>query len=162
MNSPIKQYLTMLVRRDVEGAIALLDNGLTVAATYGPRRLTPLHLVSTADEDWAEHVITELVRRGARLDHPDKGGHTPLHQAAWRTARIPVQVLLRHGASVNAQNGLGQTPLYKAVTSFNDPRSSEVIRMLIASGADPSIPSSSGGTPISLAKRFGVVLPEGI
>ena len=42
-------------------------------------------------------------------------GSTPLHLAAYRNAYETAEVLLKHGAYVNAKTDYGDTPLYIAV-----------------------------------------------
>ena len=62
-----------------------------------------------------------------------------------------VEVLLRHGAPVNAQSVSGQTPLMRAVGS----RSLPTVSLLLASGADRSLRTQSGLTALDIAVALG-------
>ena len=60
-----------------------------------------------------------------------------------------VEILLKHGAKVNAKTNTGITPLLNAV-NFND---LECVRILIKYGADPDVVAADGMTPRALAIR---------
>lgn len=53
-----------------------------------------------------------LVRKGAHLNEKNKEFLTPLHVAADNSHYDVMDALLRHGAKVNALDGLGQTGRY--------------------------------------------------
>jgi ankyrin repeat protein len=77
---------------------------------------------------------------------------TPLHVACTRDAVHDVELLLRGGANVNAQS-FGGTPLATAV----DHRNLVIVRLLLAAGADPSIPAPlDGKSPLDRARRDGL------
>lgn len=58
-----------------------------------------------------------------------------------------VEILLEHGAKVDAKSTTGTTPLLNAV-NFND---AECVRVLLVYGADPDIAAADGMTPRALA-----------
>src|SRR5581483_6808140 len=65
---------------------------------------------------------------------------TALHVAAWRASHAAVRLLLRNGASVNAKDGRGRTPLALAIRACVDSywtyrRSSESVQALLDAGA---------------------------
>ena len=76
---------------------------------------------------------------------------TPLHYGShwghWRA----VELLVRAGADVDAQNEVGWTALHHA-TFTADPACCEV---LMAAGADPGVQNSDGDTAWDFARRKG-------
>ncbi|MBS2039577.1 ankyrin repeat domain-containing protein [bacterium] len=61
-----------------------------------------------------------------------------------------VKILLSHGAPLDATNALGATPLHRAVR-----RGPEVLRLLLEAGADPRARSKGGATPLHWAAQGG-------
>ncbi|HEY2783226.1 MAG TPA: ankyrin repeat domain-containing protein [Steroidobacteraceae bacterium] len=60
--------------------------------------------------------------------------------------------LLDQGATVNARDALGRTPLLLAVAQNR----LEAVRLLLARGADPNVADNAGVTPLQLAKDKGL------
>ena len=99
-------------------------------------------------------IVERLVRAGADPNAALPSGETVLMTAA-RTGNLgAVNVLLAHGADVNA-NGhwQGQTALMWAVAEGH----AGIMEVLIAHGADVHARSDRGGTPLLLAARAGNV-----
>lgn len=59
-----------------------------------------------------EKVIVFLIESGAPVNHADKTGITPLHQAARNGQSKVVETLIRAGAHVNATDKDLNTPLH--------------------------------------------------
>jgi len=74
---------------------------------------------------------------------------TPLHSAAASRSTEMVELLLRHGASVNARQHGGWTALH-AVALHKDARAT---RTLLEHGADPRQPADDGRSAIDLARE---------
>jgi hypothetical protein len=67
-----------------------------------------------------------------------------------------VRELLRAGIAVDHVNRLGWTALLEAVMlGDGGPRHQEIVRLLLAAGADPSKPDGDGVTPLEHAQRRG-------
>ena len=74
--------------------------------------------------------------------------------------------MIEHGANVNQVcRKSGSTPLHRAVTSTGAPGTAEkqqeaieIIRLLIAAGADPFIANKSGKTPADYVKDDAIKL----
>ena len=124
---------------------------------------TPLHLAVESDDP---RVIALLMEWGADVTATNDLGWTPLHTAAEYGPQPDVlQVLIDRGAVVDAQNHNGRTPLMLAAccavrnpevlrTDGSDAlaeRNAEIIELLLANGADPSVRSHDGFTACEYA-----------
>ena len=84
--------------------------------------------------------------------HADEG--TPLHAAVHRSEADVVEMLLAHGADVNARASAGQTPLHLC----SDP---EIARILVEAGADTEATDNEHGTtPLVWAKVGVEIYPD--
>ena len=80
----------------------------------------------------------------------DLFGDTPLHiVSSWGDAEA-VAALLAAGAKVNAIGDKGQTPLFQA-------KSTQVVDLLLAAGADPSIVDEFGETAETFRRNVGSI-----
>ena len=112
---------------------------------------------------WEAAALDRTSALGAALDRdpglanahaPD--GHTPLGLACFFNAPAAVTLLVERGADVNrACRRNGSTPLHRAVISTGAPGTAgkgdaarEIVRLLIAAGADPSIANKAGKRPV--------------
>lgn len=99
--------------------------------------------------------LVALLKAGADVHAADKNGVTALHHAVRFRNPIAVKTLIDHGAKVNQTcRKSGSTPLHRAVTSTGAPGTAgkqaearEIVALLLAAGADPSIRNKSGKTP---------------
>jgi ankyrin repeat protein len=79
---------------------------------------------------------------------PDAGGATPLMYAALYAGPDVLASLIDHGASVNAANKYGATPLMWAAGQ------TENVQLLVRRGADVNARASDGVTPLVAAARY--------
>jgi len=111
------------------------------------------------DADQRRRIIA-LLKSGADIHATDKNGVTALHHAVRFRSPTAVRTLIEHGANVNQVcRRSGSTPLHRAVTTTGAPGSEgkrqeaiEIIRLLIAAGADPAITNKSGRKPADYVK----------
>jgi ankyrin repeat protein len=137
--------LIATLRAQVELALYLLDHGAD--PNIGAAGFTPLHWASTSWEGFASN--------------PVYGFEDPMSGIPDRQAKLRlVKALLAHGANVNARmtkrqpsfatgyaDAAGATPLLLAA-SVDDV---EMMRILLAAGADPKIPTATKATAIMAA-----------
>jgi ankyrin repeat protein len=117
----------------------------------GPNQQPPLLAAISAyhNEDAAidvEGVVRILLDADCDPNLADKKGMTPLIANA-RDAEI-AEMLIAHGANVNAQANDGFTPLMNAGTA-------ELTRLLLEHGANPFAKSKRGETALDWAKQTG-------
>ena len=93
--------------------------------------------------------VQRLLASGASPNARDKGGETPLHEAAWSGNLEVIQVLLAAGASPNARGNDGKTPLHWAAL-FEE---LEAVQELLEAGADPNAKDKRGNTPLACGRK---------
>jgi ankyrin repeat protein len=97
-------------------------------------------------------VVSLLVARGADVRARSKVGETALMDVAARGDLAGAKLLLERGADVNAVDHRGYTALVLAAHFDGD--AVELVRLLLAAGADPHA-IAEGETALSLAARRG-------
>jgi uncharacterized protein len=105
---------------------------------------------ATADVD----TVRETLEQSPDLVHSySSDGWTYLHRAAQFGRKDIAELLLRFGADVNsrAHNGLANTPILCAVIGHH----ADLVKFLIAHGADVNVPNSAGATPLHKAAVGG-------
>ncbi len=126
-------------------------------------KIHPLSEICTARHaDPAEQRtrMVETVAAGADVHETDKNGVTALHHAVRFRSPTAVQTLIERGANVNQKcKRSGSTPLHRAVTTTGAPGTAgkqreaiEIIRLLIAAGADPSLVNKAGKKAVDYVK----------
>jgi ankyrin repeat protein len=104
--------------------------------------------------------IRELgARDKSRVNAFGDDGFHPLGHAAFFKRPEAVRALLDLGADARlATRPAAFTPLHSAVADDTGQAAKEIVRMLLAAGADPNARSASGGTPLHTAAFTGDVV----
>ncbi|HLK61612.1 MAG TPA: ankyrin repeat domain-containing protein, partial [Chthonomonadaceae bacterium] len=96
------------------------------------------------------HHMLSLLAAGANVNERDEGmEQTPLMRAAQVGDATISQVLLDHGAVVNAQDDEGKTALMFAAEKGYTP----VVRLLLERGASLDARTAEGATALTLARE---------
>jgi ankyrin repeat protein len=97
-------------------------------------------------------VIRTLVAAGADIKEHDPDGTSLLQMAAMTNHVEAAQALIAAGAPLNDADKHGYTPLlYASTVDFGDDR---MVNLLLKAGADPTLRTKAGETPLSQAKRY--------
>lgn len=101
-------------------------------------------------------ILQLTLANGADVASTNRFGGTALIPASEHGHVDTVRILLAAGVPVNHVNNLGWTALQEAIL-LNDggPRQQEVVRQLLAAGADPGIRDPQGRTALANAERLG-------
>ena len=137
----------------------LISRGADVRAR-NRRGAEPLHYATdgspgsvTWDPEAQETIVRFLIEVGADPNVKDDAGVAPLHRAVRTRSTSAVSALLSNGADARLANKGGSTPLHLAVQDTGRSGSGstaarheqkEIIRLLIAHGAQPTDLDSSG------------------
>jgi ankyrin repeat protein len=128
----------------------LCNAGGSVTALNADKR-TPLHNCGITGN---ARAAAALIRHGAPVDDADAEDCTPLMRAAMANHAEVATLLLDHGADPNVIVRTGSTPtnpLFVAATHGHD----EVVRILLAKGANVTAKGDGVPSPAEAAKRNG-------
>jgi ankyrin repeat protein len=137
---------------DNAGIRSSLADGADINGHWGHADETPLHLAVRLDRP--HPTVEMLIRNGADVNARDNRGQTPLHYAARDLVRRRKgsvlriqQLLVESGANPNAQDRSGDTPFHH-LARYGTP---DMVRYMLAHGADASIPNKKGRAPFNEA-----------
>jgi ankyrin repeat protein len=111
---------------------------------------TTTPLLYALEQNNNPELVGVLIANGAKVNVSNQFQITPLHIAAGYGDIIIIDRLLNKGASINAQDVKGNTPLFGAITN---PRSNsfKATKFLIERGAKVHIANKARQTPLILA-----------
>lgn len=115
--------------------------------------MTPLHWAAYSGDF---EVLKALIAHGANVKTRQRGGEfTPLHFLAYTAHdhkhwREETELLLAHGAEINARDNEGSTPLFWAAWQGNK----ELVKLLLDKGADVSLKGKENMTVLEMTKVY--------
>ncbi|TDZ16256.1 Heat shock protein sti1-like protein [Colletotrichum orbiculare MAFF 240422] len=137
--------LSVAARHGREAIVRMLVERGADVDSLSNEYCTPLHQAASEGHDG---VVRVLIAAGADVDLQDKDEQTALHAGVMFEHESVVSSLLAAEAAVNVRDVEDCTPLHHAVKNENK----NMVRDLLEAGADPTVISTTGETPQSLAK----------
>jgi ankyrin repeat protein len=132
----------------------LLDGDPSLVQAWSPDGFQALHLAAFFGHPEAAAALLDYGADPSVVSRHEFVQVTPLHSAVASEGAEDVrtvEVLLAHGAPVNAAVEGGHTPLHSAAFNGN----AALVELLLAHGADPSAAKDDGKTPLDLAREQG-------
>jgi len=137
------------------GASPTFDDGTPILRmSEGPYEYGTPNPATNMDNPEKPQLVEVMLQHGGNIDARDQDRQTPLMWAVLAHCPKTVGVLLEHKASVNAQDAYGSTALYLAV-EYNPPgyhAGTDIIRQLLAHGANPNLSRKPNPTVLQLAQ----------
>lgn len=146
VNANAKDYMgyTPLHHAAEKGHMTIIKLLFQFGAQASPRDdqgMTPLHLAAFRSH---EQIAGFLVERGAEVEVATIHDlRTPFHWAAWNDLRPLIELFLKQGANINAQNWDGETALHYAARD-----NQKILQDLLDRGADLEVETHCGETPL--------------
>ena len=115
-------------------------------------------LVYACRGDNGEHPeeIQRLLELGTDINIQNYKGKTGLHCAAKAGFLKVINLLIEKGATLDAIDKDGETPLFEAIRSTikNGEKQRAALEALLTKGADPNVKNRKGQTPLQIAQRM--------
>ena len=154
---------------DPNKAPRILDDGSEMSQLLKSHGAPPKDINDPGDMGWpmlvyvcrgdnGEHPdeIRRLLALGADIDVRNYKGKTGLHCAAKAGFLTVINLLIEKGATIDAPDNNGETPLFEAIRSTikNGEKQRAAIEALLVKGADPNVKNRKAQTPLQIAKRM--------
>ncbi len=137
-----------VAKTDLEALKKIVADGVSVDVVDSNGRTSLMH----AAIDGKETVAKYLIDQGSKLNASDGNGYTALHFAAQDYRVAIATMLLDAGAGIDPQDSYGNTPLWRA--TFNSQGRGEMIKLLLARGAEKNLKNKNGKAPVDLARTI--------
>ncbi|WP_137843793.1 ankyrin repeat domain-containing protein [Microbacterium sp. 2FI] len=141
-----------LKRGDTREALALIARGADVDARDDMLDSVLLY----AGAEGMDEVVRAALAAGGDLTVTNRYGGIAVIPASERGHVSTVALLIEAGSDLDHVNRLGWTALHEAIVlGTGGPAHQEIVRLLLAGGADPRLPDRDGTTPRELAEQHG-------
>lgn len=105
-------------------------------------------IFKAAEDDYTD-CVRLLLDNGAIVDSKNQQNQTPLHLACLSQCVETIDILIKHGANVNAIYRDGRTALHAAIV--RESKCLECAKLLLLAGADVNKPDNYGYTTLHIA-----------
>ena len=154
---------------DPNKAPRILDDGSEMSQLLKSHGAPPKDINDPGDMGWpmlvyvcrgdnGEHPdeIRRLLALGADIDVRNYKGKTGLHCAAKAGFLTVINLLIEKGATIDAPDNNGETPLFEAIRSTikDGEKQRAAIEALLVKGADPNVKNRKEQTPLQIAQRM--------
>ena len=154
---------------DPNKAPRILDDGFEMSRLLKSYSVPPKDINAHNDMGWpplvyacrgdnGEHpnAVLGLLGLGADIDVRNYKGKTALHCAAKAGFLTVIHLLIEKGATVDAPDNNGETPLFEVIRSTikSGEKQRAAIEALLAKGANPNLKNGKGLTPLQVAQRM--------
>ncbi len=147
-----EQLLKALFNDDLTGVEDAIKKGASLNTPYNEKGYTPFMWI--CKEYISADVLEWAIKLGASVKKRNKNKETPLHIVARKRGSFCpcLNVLINHGADVNAQDINGNTPLMSLLTHPQVKLRMSVVEGLCDAGTDVFIKNKDGQTAYDIAK----------
>ena len=116
----------------------------------------PLVVACRGDNREHPEKIQRLLALGADIDVRNYKGKTALHYAAKAGFLTVINLLIERGATIDAPDKNGETPLFDALRSTikDGEKQQAAVEALLVKGANPNLKNRKGVTPLDIAQRM--------
>ena len=154
---------------DPDKAPRILDDGFEMSRLLKSYGVPPKDINAQNDMGWpplvyacrgdnGEHpnAILGLLALGADIDVQNYKGKTGLHCAAKAGFLKVINLLIEKGATIDATDNDGETPLFEAIRSTikSGEKQRAALEALLVKGANPNVKNRKGLTPLQVAQRM--------
>ncbi|XP_025086400.1 tankyrase-2-like isoform X1 [Pomacea canaliculata] len=145
----LKELMAVIKAGHTQRVGELLAAGFDINRVEEDERMSPLSL---ACQSGNVEIAKMLLEHGADVNVPGPDGQMALHHLCsaeeWKPELAELgELLIAHGASLDAADNTGATPVLKAC----EVESHRLVQALCSAGCDVNIPTVNGDSPIQVA-----------
>ena len=153
-DADVNRLIKAITELNVAEARRLLATRAMDLNAFSSWGMTPLtHAIAVYEHPGGAPFVMLLIEHGADVNRPDERGHTPLMWSLGLGDARVAELLLRAGADARARRPDGTTALHVCVHSDVP---ADVIRMVLAGGADSGARDAEAKTAADYAREGGL------
>lgn len=150
MSQEYESALSSIWRADEANAIACIETMKNIDEVDDDYKMT---LLNQAVIGGLLKVVNVLINKGANVNIRDRYGFTALNYAVQNYNVEAAKILIDNGADVHSKDKWGNNIINKA--TFESKGRGEIIKLLLAAGANPYEENDHGVNAIKLAETIG-------